>query len=68
MRVYPRATSVSKKLGIPITLEKRREYRELLVTAPDIEKYISGYILLMKLFDSLQKMEKVLFLLCKERV
>lgn len=34
-----------EKLGIPTTEEKRREYRELLVTAPDIEKYISGYIL-----------------------
>jgi len=34
-----------EKLGIAITEEKRREYRELLVTAPDIEKYISGYIL-----------------------
>lgn len=34
-----------EKLGVPTTEEKRREYRELLVTAPDIEKYISGYIL-----------------------
>src|SRR3989338_3067015 len=33
------------KLGVPETEEKRREYRELLVTAPEIEKYISGYIL-----------------------
>jgi fructose-bisphosphate aldolase class I len=33
------------KLGVPDTEEKRREYRELLVTAPDIENYISGYIL-----------------------
>jgi fructose-bisphosphate aldolase class I len=33
-----------EKLGVPTTEEKRREYRELLVTAPDIEKYISGYI------------------------
>src|SRR6185369_6910049 len=32
-------------LGVPTTEEKRREYRELLITAPDIEKYISGYIL-----------------------
>lgn len=32
-------------LGVPCTLEKRREYRELLVTAPGIEEYISGYIL-----------------------
>ncbi|OGI74278.1 fructose-bisphosphate aldolase [Candidatus Nomurabacteria bacterium RIFCSPHIGHO2_01_FULL_43_16] len=31
-------------LGVPNTEEKRRDYRELLVTAPDIEKYISGYI------------------------
>ena len=34
-----------EKLGIPQTEEKRREYRELLITAPEIEKYISGYIL-----------------------
>jgi fructose-bisphosphate aldolase, class I len=33
-----------EKLGIPTTEEKRREYRELLVTAPGIENYISGYI------------------------
>lgn len=32
-------------LGVPTTEEKRREYRELLITAPNIEKYISGYIL-----------------------
>src|SRR3989344_2296577 len=34
-----------EKLGVPFTEEKRREYRELLITTPDIEKYISGYIL-----------------------
>ena len=33
-----------EKLGIPTTEEKRRDYREILVTAPDIEKYVSGYI------------------------
>lgn len=33
-----------EKLGVPTTEEKRREYRDLLVTAKDIEKYISGYI------------------------
>ncbi|MES2023742.1 MAG: class I fructose-bisphosphate aldolase [Patescibacteria group bacterium] len=33
-----------EKLGIPTTLEKRQEWRELLVTAPDIEKYVSGFI------------------------
>lgn len=32
-------------LGVPTTLERRQAYRELLITAPDIEKYISGYIL-----------------------
>ncbi len=31
-------------LGVPTTEEKRREYRELLVSAPEVEKYISGYI------------------------
>lgn len=34
-----------EKVGVEQTEEKRREYRELLVTAPEIEKYISGYIL-----------------------
>jgi len=34
-----------EKLGVPTTEEKRREYRELLINAPGIEKYISGYIL-----------------------
>ena len=34
-----------EKLGVPTTEEKRREYRELLITAPNIEQYISGYIL-----------------------
>ena len=34
-----------EKFGAPATEEKRREYRELLITAPEIEKYISGYIL-----------------------
>lgn len=40
----PTCNSRFEKLGIPTTLEKRREYRELLVTAPEIENYISGYI------------------------
>lgn len=34
-----------EKLGVPNTEEKRREYRELLITAPGIEQFISGYIL-----------------------
>ncbi len=34
-----------EKLGVPDTEEKRREYRELLVTAEGIENYVSGYIL-----------------------
>ncbi len=33
------------KLDIPETEEKRRAYRELLVTVPDIEQYVSGYIM-----------------------
>jgi fructose-bisphosphate aldolase class I len=33
------------KLAIPQTEEARRAYRELLITAPGIEKYISGLIL-----------------------
>ena len=34
-----------EKLGIPQTQEKRREYRELLLTAPGLRQYISGAIL-----------------------
>ncbi|MFA5840846.1 MAG: class I fructose-bisphosphate aldolase [Candidatus Paceibacterota bacterium] len=34
-----------ENLGVLATEEKRREYRELLITTPDIEKYISGFIL-----------------------
>ncbi|MBV9349314.1 MAG: fructose-bisphosphate aldolase, partial [Patescibacteria group bacterium] len=34
-----------EKLGIPVTEENRRAYRELLFTAPDIGSYISGVIL-----------------------
>jgi fructose-bisphosphate aldolase class I len=32
-------------LGIPQTEEARRAYRELLITAPDLNKYVSGAIL-----------------------
>ena len=32
-------------LGIETTEENRRAYRELLITAPEVEKYISGFIL-----------------------
>lgn len=34
-----------EKLGVPQTEEMRREYREMLVTTPEIENYISGFIL-----------------------
>ncbi len=34
-----------EKLGVPNTEEKRRDYREFLITTPGIEQYISGYIL-----------------------
>lgn len=34
-----------EKLGIPQTEEKRREYRELLLTAPGLRQYVSGAIL-----------------------
>jgi len=46
------------KLSIPTTEEKRREYRELLVTAPEIEKYISGYILFDETIRQNTKSEK----------
>jgi fructose-bisphosphate aldolase class I len=34
-----------EKLGVEKTEENRRKYREMLITAPEIEKYVSGYIL-----------------------
>ncbi len=34
-----------EKLGVPTTVEKRRDYRDLLITAPGLEQYISGVIL-----------------------
>lgn len=34
-----------QSLTIPQTQEKRREYRELLVTTPELDKYVSGVIL-----------------------
>jgi len=46
------------KLSVPTTEEKRREYRELLVTAPEIEKYISGYILFDETIRQSTKNEK----------
>ena len=44
-----------EKLGVETTEEKRREYRELLITAPNIEKYISGYILFDETIRQLDK-------------
>jgi fructose-bisphosphate aldolase class I len=46
------------KLSVPTTEEKRREYRELLITAPDVEKYISGYILFDETIRQSTKNEK----------
>jgi fructose-bisphosphate aldolase class I len=34
-----------EKLGIPTTTEARRAYRELLLTAPEVESFVSGAIL-----------------------
>ncbi|MBW4620462.1 MAG: fructose-bisphosphate aldolase class I [Cyanosarcina radialis HA8281-LM2] len=34
-----------EKVGIPTTVEKRREYRELILTAPRLGEFISGAIL-----------------------
>jgi fructose-bisphosphate aldolase class I len=33
-----------EKLGVPTTEENRRKYRELLITTPNIENYVSGMI------------------------
>lgn len=32
-------------VGVPCTEENRRQYRQLIITAPEIEKYVSGVIL-----------------------
>ena len=42
-------------LGIATTEENRRAYRELLIIAPGIEKYISGYILFDETIRQLTK-------------
>lgn len=34
-----------EKLGIPITVERRRTYRELIITTPNLSEFISGAIL-----------------------
>ena len=42
------SATISKRfaaLGIPSTFETRRQYREILLTAPGIDQYISGVIL-----------------------
>src|SRR3989344_3158366 len=38
------------KLGVPFTEEKRREYREMLVTSPMLEEYLSAFILMDETF------------------
>ena len=47
-----------EKLGVPMTEEKRQEYRELLITAPEIEKYISGFILFDETIKQTDKQRK----------
>ncbi|MFA5791639.1 MAG: class I fructose-bisphosphate aldolase [Candidatus Paceibacterota bacterium] len=42
---FPTCNKRFEELGVLPSEEKRREYRELLITTPNIEKYISGYIL-----------------------
>lgn len=39
-----------EKLDVPFTEEKRREYREVLVTTPGIEEYINAFILVHETF------------------
>jgi fructose-bisphosphate aldolase, class I len=34
-----------EKLGIPVTIERRRTYRELIITTPNLSEFISGAIL-----------------------
>lgn len=39
------------KIDVENTFENRRAYRELLFTAPDVEKYISGVIMFEETLD-----------------
>ena len=41
-------------IGIPQTVEYRRAYRELIITTPDLGKYVSGVIL----FDETIRQQK----------
>jgi fructose-bisphosphate aldolase class I len=48
LAAYESVATISKRfaaLGIESTFETRRQYRELLLTAPDISTYVSGVIL-----------------------
>lgn len=54
-------------LGIPTTEEKRREYRELLVTAPKIENYLSGFILFDETIRQAVKSGKTFISILKEK-
>jgi fructose-bisphosphate aldolase, class I len=40
-----------EKLGVPCTPETRQEYRELLITTPDINRHLSGYIMVQETAD-----------------
>lgn len=42
---HPTCSKRFEKLGIPTTVEMRRAYRDMLVTAPGLSDYISGAIL-----------------------
>ena len=56
-----------EKLGISTTEEKRREYRELLVTAPGIEQYLSGFILFDETIKQTTKAGKSFSSILKEK-
>lgn len=56
-----------ENLGVPTTEERRREYRELLITAPNIEKYISGYILFDETIRQSDKEGKSLISILREK-
>lgn len=56
-----------EKLGIPSTLETRRAYREMIITTPDIEHYVSGMIMVEETFNQTTADQKSFLELFKEK-
>lgn len=64
---FPTCDKRFVELGVLPNEEKRREYRELLITTPNIEKYISGYILFDETIRQSTKNGKDFVLILQEK-